>query len=124
MAEAENALGGFDSAGSGGAPLAASEPKLAVFIQLYERVIQANNRNLWQDYKVFVSEEGVTTTSKWNHSGDVFSAKNGKGSQKKRVVNFWSFSPGIALEELKGLHVRSIILTSGVNTLFKTKQES
>lgn len=117
MAEAENTLGGFDSAGSGGAPLAASEPKLAIFIQLYERIIQANNRNLWQDYKVFVCEEGLNTSnhSKWNHGGDASSAKNGKGNQKKkRVVNFWSFSPGIALEELKGLHVRSIILTSGI----------
>lgn len=35
------------------------------------------------------------------------------GGTKKRVVNFWAFSPGIAMEDLKRLGVRSILLTSG-----------
>ena len=37
----------------------------------------------------------------------------GGGNIKKRVLNFWAFSPGIAMEDLKKLGVRTIILTSG-----------
>ena len=38
---------------------------------------------------------------------------SGGGNTKKRILNFWAFSPGIAMEELKKLGVRTIILTSG-----------
>jgi hypothetical protein len=104
--------------------LAASEPKLALFVQVFERLHQATSRHLWRDYRVFVSEESVGSSSSGGGGGgskwskglstlDVSSPTGGKNGQKKRVVHFWSFSPGIALEELRALHVRSIILTSG-----------
>ena len=35
-------------------------------------------------------------------------------SAKKRVVNYWCFSTGVAMEDLKRLGIRSLILTSGM----------
>ena len=35
------------------------------------------------------------------------------GGAKKRVLNYWCFSTGLAIEEIKRLGVRSILLTSG-----------
>lgn len=118
IAEAEKALDGFDSGiGGGGAPMAASEPKLSVLLQMFERMVQASNRSLWSDYRCYVCEEDLHGAAKWGKlSSPATATSNAKGG-KKRVVNFWSFSPGIALEELKSLRVRSIILTSGIEQL-------
>ena len=114
VSEAENALGGFDAAiGGGGAPMALSEPKLTTFVHMYERVIQAVNRSLWNDYKCFICEEESGPGGKWAKPTSPAHVNYSTKTSRKRVVNFWSFSPGIALEELKSLRVRSIILTSG-----------
>jgi hypothetical protein len=57
--------------------------------------------------------------NKYNKGGGRVSIGGGSGNTvagtvtKKRVINYWCFSPGIAMEELKALGVRSIILTSG-----------
>lgn len=114
VSEAENALGGFDAAiGGGGAPMALSEPKLSTFVHMYERVIQAVNRSLWNDYKCFICEEESGPGGKWAKPASPAHVNYSTKTSRKRVLNFWSFSPGIALEELKSLRVRSIILTSG-----------
>jgi regulator of telomere elongation helicase 1 len=78
---------------------ALQEPKLAFLAQCLGKVYKGRDLNECMqqavDYSVFVREEP---------------AKLGKG---KRTVNYWCFSPGVAMEELKRLGVRSILLTSG-----------
>ena len=114
VSEAENAMGGFDAAvGGGGAPMALSDPKISTFVQMYERIVQAVNRSLWNDYKCFICEEESGAGGKWGKPASPAQMSYTGKTHRKRVVNFWSFSPGIALEELKSLRVRSIILTSG-----------
>ena len=49
------------------------------------------------DYRVFVKEEETTPLQ----------------YKPKRVLHYWAFSGGIAMEELKAIGVRSIIMTSG-----------
>lgn len=99
----EKALNGFDSFGGGIAPAIASEPKLNIFAQVYDRVIRANNRNVWSDYKVFISEETISNNNSYGSAYNKGSASNGSSAfkakvYKKRVINFWAFSPGIAME--------------------------
>jgi hypothetical protein len=72
------------------------------------------------DYKVFICEEdvpkkgsGFGSSGHKSANGVWVAGGNTPSSKKKRVLNFWAFSPGIALEDLKKLGVRSIILTSG-----------
>jgi regulator of telomere elongation helicase 1 len=78
---------------------AMQEPKLALLAQCLGKVYKGRDLSECMlqatDYSVFIKEE---------------SSKLGKG---KRVVNYWCFSPGVAMEELKRLGVRSILLTSG-----------
>lgn len=114
--EAENAASGGQSI---------PEPKLVALSGCLNRVFRgrtlAESSKAVADYKVFICEEeaakkpGYTAlqTQKrasgvWVNGGDTSST-----SQKKKVLNFWAFSPGIAMEDLKKLGVRSIILTSG-----------
>lgn len=76
------------------------EPKLSLLAQSLVKVYKGRDMaecvRLAADYSVFIKEE----------SGKV----GGKG---KRTINYWCFSPGVAMEEMKRLGVRSIILTSG-----------
>eukprot|EP01038_Epipyxis_sp_PR26KG_P008177 gene8177-11062_t len=89
---------------SGGAPVSISEPKLVLFACAYERVFRSLSSQAI-DYKTFISEEDIPPKPGFSNS---FTRVG-----KKRIVNFWAFCSGIAMEELKGLGVRSIILTSG-----------
>ena len=36
--------------------------------------------------------------------------------REPRILSYWCFSPGLAMEQLRALEVRSIILTSGTLT--------
>lgn len=79
------------------------------------------------DYKVFIcEEENVKKPSYGERAGGgdrgyqmpagvhvSSSYQNSNAQKKKRVLNFWAFSPGIAMEDLKSLGVRTVILTSG-----------
>lgn len=62
-------------------------------------------------YKVFLSEEQQKRPSYPKNASPNVSASIMTG--KKRVLNYWCFSTGLAVEEIKKLGVRSIILTSG-----------
>ena len=82
------------------------------------------------DYKVFICEEEINNKKNYTPgnggknssssssngvwvNGGTNQNQNGNGNIKKRIFNFWAFSPGIAMEDLKKLGVRTIILTSG-----------
>lgn len=100
--EAQNALGGFDQGSSGSrTTLAASDPKLSVFVQLLLRLSRAQTRNMWSDYKTYIKYEKPKSGSGYNsYARQDHTSEPQKG---KRVINFWAFSPGIAMEELKSL---------------------
>jgi hypothetical protein len=108
MEEAEEALNGANDVlgGPSAAPTHASEPKLNAFIQAFERVLRSRRYGLF-DYKVYISEEVVKKTGKLQFS--TFASQ----PIKKRVVNYWCFCTGVALQELVSLGIRSLILTSG-----------
>lgn len=93
-----------------GVTLSLTEPKLSLLIKLLERVFRTTHLLDLNDYKVFICEKEKAI----KNSGVGFHATNTSiGCTKSRVLNYWAFSPGIALEELKKLGVRSIIMTSG-----------
>ncbi len=96
MDDITGALGGSRSAG-------VQEPKLSFLGQCLAKVYKGRDlegcQRLATDYSVFIKEEPNKTPT--------------GVSGKKRVLNYWCFSPGVAMEELKRLGVRSILLTSG-----------
>jgi hypothetical protein len=117
--------------GKGGSGLSVPEPKLCMLASAFSRVYRG--RTLQEcvassiDYKVFICEEDAKPKDGYNQAGSGSGQVNGRGGvwaaggnaggntggTKKRVLNFWAFSPGIAMEDLKKLGVRSILLTSG-----------
>ena len=87
---------------------------MSIFATLLHRLARAYSRNQWSDYTTFIKLEKTTPYAQGIRGGDKGNFTYGGGSPvSKRVINFWAFSPGIAMEELKGLGARSIILTSG-----------
>lgn len=95
---------------TGGTAAAAQEPKLVNIYRLLSRAFRGENKAKCQkgsfDYKVFLTEEKQKA---WNSFGPV----SQQPKKATRKLCFWSFSPGIALEELKKVGVGSILLTSG-----------
>lgn len=94
------------------------EPKLLSMSNHLARVFRSENKqaNLARslDYKVFIREEDPKESSKptyGNRPGLLGAAK--PSSTKKRAVNFWAFTSGIAMEELRALGVRTFVITSG-----------
>lgn len=81
-----------------------SIPKLEILGKAIERIFRSIGANA-NDYKVYIHEN--ESKKVWNrvHSSD--------GAKKKRVINFWCFTTGVALRELVNLGVRSVIVTSG-----------
>lgn len=78
---------------------AIQEPRLSYLAQCFSKIYKGRDMTdcvkQSVDYSVFIRDEA---------------SKLGKG---KRTINYWCFSPGVAMEELKRLGVRSILLTSG-----------
>ncbi|KAH8937953.1 hypothetical protein BDL97_16G056800 [Sphagnum fallax] len=66
-------------------------------------IFRDNNVSHAGSYKVHVHEPG-------SRDGDRGARKGGKAA---RVLSWWCFNPGIAMEEFAKLGVRSVILTSG-----------
>jgi hypothetical protein len=104
MDENERALGG------GGASV--PEPKLQSLVKGLERAFRGQRRlgeamSDLADYRVFVCEQDDKTKSAKS------AVTLGSRLAKARVFNFWAFSPGLALEDLQRLGVRTIIMTSG-----------
>lgn len=93
----------------------ATEPRLTMLAESLQKVFQG--RSLTEevvhsalDFRVFICEEETHAVSKT--SGGVITSQRQIG-KRKRILNYWAFSPGIAMVDLKRLGVRSIILTSG-----------
>ena len=92
-----------------------NEPKLFKFAASLKKIFKTTARKLGaslpvaSDFRVFIKEESQT-----NRKGN-YLKRSGEtaNADKKRVLNYWCFSPGIAMEDLKSLGVRSLILTSG-----------
>jgi regulator of telomere elongation helicase 1 len=123
MEEAESALALGDSVlGGGAAPAYATEPKLNQFASALDRVIRSM-RSGHGDYRLYVCEEKVKSTS---YNKDVRigqSLVNSKAATTKRVVNYWCFSTGVALKELTDLGIRSVVLTSGTLSPMEAMKE-
>ena len=98
-----------------GASLSPPEPKLALLAKLLARVFRGKTSQeclvIAEDYKIYIAEEDASTASGASAGG----VRTAGPSKKKRVLNFWCFNPGVAMEELKGLGVRSVIVTSGAS---------
>ena len=110
MEAAEEALQGVDEVlGGHSAPAHATEPKLNIFLQTFERILRSKN-GYTHDYKVYICEEVVKKTNKLPYAP--LTASGGIAG-KKKVINFWCFSTGVALSELSGLGIKSMLLTSG-----------
>lgn len=106
--------GSIASIGSGSGTAAPStEPKLTYFAYSLRRVFKGYNVQVSldsaRDYKVFICEDNSVPRTTYNQQTTITSFV----TAKKRILNYWAFSPGIAMEELRELQVRSIILTSG-----------
>ena len=125
-----------DSAGGG---LSVPEPKLVALTVAFNRVFRGKTLSesvtAVADYKVFICEEENVKKPSYGERGAgggrgggggerggyqmpagvhvSSSYQNSNAQKKKRVLNFWAFSPGIAMEDLKSLGVRTVILTSG-----------
>lgn len=109
MEESESTLSSADVLG-GGTAVHASEPKLNLFAQALDRILRTQKSNI-QDYKVYISEESISGKSSSYKQPNMPPEHSSK--QKKRVIQFWCFCSGVALQELSALGVRSILLTSG-----------
>ena len=102
MEMAQDALG-FDAAG---ASAAAVEPKLQAFNASLGRVLHSVKSRSCDDYKVYIADEVIKSAA------NVFAGADAR-PQKKRVINYWCFSTGVAMQELQQLGVKSLLLTSG-----------
>lgn len=91
-----------------GVNLSLAEPRLNLLSKALTRVFKYTESNSrispdYNDYKVYICEKERDTSNGSNHRQMI----------KNRVLNYWGFSPGIGMEDLKRLGVRSIIMTSG-----------
>jgi regulator of telomere elongation helicase 1 len=95
-----DAMGGNNALGT------QTEPKLNLLLKAFTRVFSGKQEDMLRrasDYKVFVCEEDEKKKfSNYNRN-----SYGGYGDQdqhkKKRVVNYWAFSSGIAMADLKNL---------------------
>ena len=102
--------------------MAVSEPKLSLLAQCLAKVYRARDLReclrIADDFSVFIQEEGQSQQGSagsgrgrgWGGRGR---SDGRKEDTKKRVLNYWCFSPGVIMQELKKLGVRSFLLTSG-----------
>jgi hypothetical protein len=82
-------------------------PKLEHLVKLLEQVFKTYKKTtvedlkrMSKDYKVFITEES-------NPSPSMFSLR------PKRILHYWAFCGGIAIEALQELGIKSFIMTSG-----------
>jgi regulator of telomere elongation helicase 1 len=95
---------------SSGASALAVEPKLQAFTVALERVFRSIRSGSVGDYRVYIADETIKYSA--NQYAQV-TANGAPPPRKKRVVNYWCFSTGVAMQELQSLGVRSMLLTSG-----------
>lgn len=94
----------------GDAAVSQSIPKLEILGRGLERIFRSASSSA-EEYKVYIFEKPLKPGGGNNrYQNDTV---YGASSKKKRVINFWCFSTGVALRELTALGVRSVIVTSG-----------
>jgi regulator of telomere elongation helicase 1 len=88
-----------------GASARSGAPRLEHFVQCVKRVyghsMESRCYAKAASYRVHVSPKQTTM------------ALNNRNPQPSRTVSFWCFAPSLAMEELAGLKIRSILVTSG-----------
>ena len=93
-------------------PSMAVEPKLQGFTLALDRVVRSLRTGNVSDYRVYIADETIRYNN--NNSYQVSVGTSGAPPpRKKRVLNYWCFSTGVAMSELRVLGVRSMLLTSG-----------
>jgi hypothetical protein len=101
-----------------------AEPKLIMLAEALQRVFKGSSiidaLEGAKDYKVFICED--LNEPKTKQSENIAAFVSGSVIFK-RVLNYWTFSPGIAMEELSRLGIRSILLTSGTLTPLDSLKE-
>jgi hypothetical protein len=98
-----------ESLGGASAPAHVTEPKLNLFISSFERILRSK-KACSTDYKVYVAEEVPKKTGKLPFAPLTSSFHP---HAKKRIINYWCFSTGVALSELSNMGIKSLLLTSG-----------
>ncbi len=87
------------------------DPKLSMLAKYFTKIYRGNTMrecmDAAADYRVYVEEEVD------NKDRSASRSSSSMPGTKKRVINFWCFSSGQAMQELKKLGVKSIIMTSG-----------
>lgn len=107
--------------GGGRAPESKLDYLSKVFIRLFRGKSRQECIANTQFYRAFITDEVVEANprrlSGGGGGGDQYkktlTLSGSVAGTKKRVVNYWCFSSGLALEDLRKLGVRSLILTSG-----------
>lgn len=94
----EGAGGGKSKAGGSGTMY-----RLSTFRDALRIIFRDNNVSHAGSYKVHIHEQS-------GRDGD---KGGGRGAKKGRMLSWWCFNPGLAMEEFSKMGVRSIILTSG-----------
>eukprot|EP00603_Paraphysomonas_imperforata_P001407 CAMPEP_0114440758 /NCGR_PEP_ID=MMETSP0103-20121206/15968_1 /TAXON_ID=37642 ORGANISM="Paraphysomonas imperforata, Strain PA2" /NCGR_SAMPLE_ID=MMETSP0103 /ASSEMBLY_ACC=CAM_ASM_000201 /LENGTH=117 /DNA_ID=CAMNT_0001611739 /DNA_START=84 /DNA_END=434 /DNA_ORIENTATION=- len=110
MDDANSIMGGSSFGVSGGGS-AVPDPKLVNLASSLSKVFKNGTKNVHghnikpntEDYRVFLKEDALPKRG----------PNAGSGKKTPRILNYWCFSPGAAMEDLKALGVRSLILTSG-----------
>jgi len=139
LEEAQDAMSGLGDGGSSSSSIPIVEPKLSSFAQALDRVYRSEMGHFTDDYKVYVCTEEVKSGSNHFSSSSSNSSHNNSSGNKnqysnnnhsyhnsnsnrlpfngvgkaKKIINYWCFSTGVAMNELKKLGVKSILLTSG-----------
>ena len=106
-----------EGAGSGlGHGAVTASPKLEKLMRLIEKALAdpSVRRGHAEDYKVYIArEEDEGGRRQGGYQNYQSSSNQSPGKNSRWVLNFWGFSPGIALQELKSVGVRQILLASG-----------
>ncbi|XP_073396887.1 regulator of telomere elongation helicase 1 homolog isoform X3 [Physcomitrium patens] len=77
--------------------------RLSTFRDALRIIFRDNNVSHAGSYKVHIHEQ----------SGKDGNKAAGRGNKKGRMLSWWCFNPGLAMEEFSKMGVRSVILTSG-----------
>jgi len=111
----ENPNGAAGSGNGHGHGAVTSSPKLEKLMRLIEKSLaDRNSRSHAEDYKVFIAREEEEGGKRYGgYQSYQNSSNQSPGKNNKWVLNYWGFSPGIALQELKSVGVRQILLASG-----------
>lgn len=117
LEEAQDAKYGSSDTTAVAAALPLIEPKLVMFTQAIERVFRSDIGNYTSDYKVYINEDnGIKPPGTLGNQPQHTYLKQipmKSTIKSNKVVNFWCFSTGVAMNELKKIGVKSILLTSG-----------